>query len=94
VKKLMARMKITSENKSPMVFQTTGDKSKGNGENHMHDLQLQLPTRLNYKSECLSGWHKWRREKKYHENNGRKIKEKLTFGTGRCRRMIKLKQTP
>jgi hypothetical protein len=33
-------------------------------------------------------------EKKYNENNGWKIKEKMTFGTGRCRTMIKLKQTP
>jgi hypothetical protein len=33
-------------------------------------------------------------EKKCHENNGWKIKEKLTVGTGRCRMMIKLKQTP
>jgi len=52
-------MKIISENKSPMVFQSTGSKSKGNGENHTHNLQLQLSTRLYYKSECLSGWHKW-----------------------------------
>jgi len=32
--------------------------------------------------------------KKYHENNGWKIKEKLTVGTGECGRTIKLKQTP
>jgi hypothetical protein len=42
--------KIDAKNKNYMYLkknhQCTGGKSKGNGENHIHDFQLQLSTRL------------------------------------------------